>query len=435
MALLSLAMGAQAGLDDRAIEAGQILVTTDTARMYVDISDTSRIALNANIAEKVRNTLKVQVNTVDFKSFNGANLTTINFVPGTNVTLDTSGDKITINAKDTTYSTLPNPHALTWGSKSYTGAAAETITLADFGLTNVLHFLGTTTTAIGDGNTTRTISVGGKSVTANSGDIVMYNGAEFIWTSSAWEKLGDEALWVPNTRTITASHKLTGGGDLSGNITISHATLDTVEPTSTSGLFVKNIITDDYGHVTQWENADCGNLTLQIAGIDKTIYDPFNGAATFNVPIMAGADTTKAGAAGLVPVPDKGASTRILTAGGDWSALIGQNGISVSGLTITNAGVRSVTTSATNGAVKVNTNGINTDVIVYTLPKATTSALGGVIIGSNITLNNTNGTISITGDNVRDAVGAATGTNSGYLSSTDFTIFKNAANAVVWGTF
>lgn len=434
MALLSLAMGTQAGLDDRAIEAGQILVTTDTARMYVDVSNTSRIALNANIAEKVKNTLKVQVNTVDFKSFDGSNPTTIDFAAGTNVTLSSSGNKITINAKDTTYSTLPNPHALTWGSKSYTGAAAETITLADFGLTNVLHFLGTTTTAIGDGNTTRTISVGGKSVTANSGDIVMYNGAEFIWTSSAWEKLGDEALWVPNTRTVTAGSKLTGGGDLSGNITISHATLDTVEPTSTSGLFVKNIITDDYGHVTQWENADCKNLSLQIAGTLQTTYDPFNAAATFNVPLMGAASTSEAGTTGLVPAPTKGAITRILAADGSWKSLAAGAAISISGLTITNAGVRSVTESATNGKVKVNTNGNETDVLVYTLPKAEDDVLGGVKIGSNITVN-TDGVISITGNNVRTAMGAATGTNSGYLSSTDFTTFTNAANAVVWGTF
>ena len=53
------------------------------------------------------------------------------------------------------------------------------------------HYLGETTTAISDGSTTRQITINGNSVTAESGDIVVYGNAEFIWTGSSWAELGD----------------------------------------------------------------------------------------------------------------------------------------------------------------------------------------------------------------------------------------------------
>ena len=441
MATLSLAMGAFAGLDERAVEAGQILVTTDTAQMYVDINDTTRLELNAKTAKQVANALTINVNGTAFKTFNGSAAQTVNITAGNNVTLTTSGNNIQIAAVDTKYDTRPNPYALTWGSKSYTGASAQTITLADFGLTNVLHFLGTTTTAITDGSTTQTVSINSSNKTAASGDIVMYNGSEFIWTGSAWEKLGDEALWVPNTRKVSAGTKLTGGGDLSADRTISHAQITTTAPTSTTGLFVKNIVTDGYGHITQWENGDCSNLTLQIAGTTKATYDPFSGtAATFNVPVMGGASTSAAGTTGLVPAPAKGAITRLLAADGSWKAIAAGNGIGVSGVSIYNKGVMEVAAGSTNGTISVTKGSTNTanataaTVTVYTLPVATASVLGGTYGYTGLTLA-ADGKVSLTKGNITSLLSAASKTNSGYLTSADFTTFSNAAAAVEWGTF
>jgi hypothetical protein len=410
--------------------------------MYVDISDSTRLELNAKTAKKVANALAVQVNGTAFKTFDGSSAQTLNIKAGTNVTLATEGNNLTITAKDTTYSTRPNPYALTWGSKSYTGSAAAEIKLEDFGLTNVLHFLGTTTTVITDGLTTKTVSINSKSVDATSGDIVMYNGSEFIWTGSAWEKLGDEALWVPNTRQIKAGAKLAiDGTDLSADRTISHATITTTAPTSTTGLFVKNIITDGYGHVTQWENGDCVNLTLQIAGTTKTTYDPFSGtAATFNVPVMTAASSSVAGAAGLVPAPAKGATTRLLAADGSWKSIAAGNGIGVSGVSIYNKGVMDVAAGSTNGTISVTKGSSNTanatatPITVYTLPAATSAALGGTYGYTGLTLA-TDGKVSLTKSNITSLLGAATKTNNGYLTSADFTTFSTAAAAIEWGTF
>lgn len=53
------------------------------------------------------------------------------------------------------------------------------------------HFVGTTTTALSDGATTKPVTVNSKNHTPAAGDIVLYDNKEFIWTGSAWEELGD----------------------------------------------------------------------------------------------------------------------------------------------------------------------------------------------------------------------------------------------------
>lgn len=46
--------------------------------------------------------------------------------------------------------------------------------------------LGTTTTAITDGDTTNPITIGGESVTASAGDVAHYGGEAYAWNGSAW---------------------------------------------------------------------------------------------------------------------------------------------------------------------------------------------------------------------------------------------------------
>lgn len=88
-------------------------------------------------------------------------------------------------------------------------------------VSSALKFQGTTTTAISDGSTTNPIVIGGSSYTAKKGDVVLYDGREFLWTGSAWEQLGDEVSWALKTTTISAGTGLTGGGSLAANRTIS----------------------------------------------------------------------------------------------------------------------------------------------------------------------------------------------------------------------
>jgi hypothetical protein len=87
-------------------------------------------------------------------------------------------------------------HSLTIGGQVYNGSADVTITAGDLGLSSALRFIGTTTTALEDGNTSAEVVISGKKVTAQVGDVVLLSNEsdtykEFVWVGSWWEELGD----------------------------------------------------------------------------------------------------------------------------------------------------------------------------------------------------------------------------------------------------
>lgn len=441
--VLGLAMGQEAKLTTPgttgylAPKAGMMYVTTDTRKLFVDTVDGTRIAIKSPEATQVANSFAIQVGgTALGSAFNGSAAKTVNFVAGTNMQLVPSNNNtITINNTLSIPTSLKNPYALKWGSKSYNGSAEAEIKLADFGITNVLDFLGSSTdTNLVDGYDENTITVNNKSVTAKAGNIVLRDNVEYIWTGALWEKLGDENLWVPNTRTITAGSGLGGGGSLSGDFTIYHATYECSHPTG--GNFVSGI-TESNGHITGYTKTSWSSvrktLALKINGTAQTTYDPFGSAnQEFNVPVMSGGTSSKASTIGLVPSAAAGATTRFLCADATWHSLTAGAGISVNGLTISNAGVRSITEKS-NGVLTIATGEASGDVTVYSLPAATTTTLGGVKVGSNISVNS--GVISLTAGNVKNALGMATASADGYLQKSDFALFTEAHDSIVWGTF
>ena len=86
-------------------------------------------------------------------------------------------------------------------------------------IVNPMHFLGTTTTAISDGSTTNPITIGGQSVTAVSGDVVLYDGKEFVWGPSQWNEFGStgslHAMAFADTASGTISYDKATGGSVS----------------------------------------------------------------------------------------------------------------------------------------------------------------------------------------------------------------------------
>lgn len=58
-------------------------------------------------------------------------------------------------------------------------------------LASYSDFLGVTGTTLKDGDDTNPIMIGGEEVTAESGNIVLYNSKEFIWNGTAWAEFGD----------------------------------------------------------------------------------------------------------------------------------------------------------------------------------------------------------------------------------------------------
>ena len=82
------------------------------------------------------------------------------------------------------------------------------------GLTGVMHFIGSTTTAISDGNTSSVIMVNGADYTVKSGDVVLSgDNKEFVWTGAKWELLGDEGSYAlkSSTDSVVKSVSLSGG--------------------------------------------------------------------------------------------------------------------------------------------------------------------------------------------------------------------------------
>jgi hypothetical protein len=55
---------------------------------------------------------------------------------------------------------------------------------------HAIYWIGVTTTALTDGDTTNPIQVNGESVTAKLGGMASYSGSEFVWNGSAWQELG-----------------------------------------------------------------------------------------------------------------------------------------------------------------------------------------------------------------------------------------------------
>ena len=58
------------------------------------------------------------------------------------------------------------------------------------GLTSAMHYVGATTTAIADGDTTSVIVIDGENHTAAAGDVVIYGELELVWNGSKWQELG-----------------------------------------------------------------------------------------------------------------------------------------------------------------------------------------------------------------------------------------------------
>lgn len=73
------------------------------------------------------------------------------------------------------------------------------------GLSGAMHFKGTTTTTMSDGLTTAAVTIGGSSYTPSAGDVVLYDDSEFVWTGSAWERLGRDSSFKVTQTAVTGA--------------------------------------------------------------------------------------------------------------------------------------------------------------------------------------------------------------------------------------
>lgn len=93
-------------------------------------------------------------------------------------------------------------------------------------LGHALYWMGVTTTALTDGDTTNPITINSESVTAKLGGMASYDGSEFVWNGSAWQELGKNNFGAlafkssaSGTYTPAGSVSITQGTDTTASVT------------------------------------------------------------------------------------------------------------------------------------------------------------------------------------------------------------------------
>lgn len=138
------------------------------------------------------------------------------------------------------------------GSKTYNGSSEVEIVAADLGLAQAMKFIGSTTSEISDGSKQSTILIDGKSVTVTAGNVVLYGGYEYVWTSTQWEQLGQEGSFslvghthvateitsgtLSSDRLPTATASTKGGVKIGNNISVSDGTISLTASNITNAL-------------------------------------------------------------------------------------------------------------------------------------------------------------------------------------------------------
>lgn len=122
-------------------------------------------------------------------------------------------------------------------------------------ISSALHYRGESSTAITDGGR-EAPTIDGEPVDPagmKSGDVVTYHGKEFIWSGTHWNEFGDEGSYALKTTTVTGSDGLTGGGQLSSNVVITHDITGTGRSETYRGSsdlsVVSSLDVDKFGHV------------------------------------------------------------------------------------------------------------------------------------------------------------------------------------------
>ena len=116
------------------------------------------------------------------------------------------------------------------------GGQTGNVTLANLGLSNALHFVGTTTSTLSENATTSPIIINSNNYTPSQGDVVLASDAEYLWNGSRWDLLGDASSFkkvqtavntatAETTEATTFVHSVTQNSE--GVITVKTRDLDT----------------------------------------------------------------------------------------------------------------------------------------------------------------------------------------------------------------
>lgn len=187
-------------------------------------------------------------------------------------------------------------------SVSLGGSLAASTLVNSLGLSKAMSFRGITTTALTDGTTTNPITMSDGNLTAAAGDVVIYDQYEFVWTGSAWERLGGDSSYKISQSAVAKPSAATNkwvsaiGQNANGEISVDYGTLVTTGTWSgnagTATKFASNQSVALTGDVTGSASSQAGwsiSTTLANSGVSSGNYGPSSNATltvggTFSVP-------------------------------------------------------------------------------------------------------------------------------------------------------
>ena len=226
-----------------------------------------------------------------------------------------AGKNITVKGiSDLAYISKPSSNQTTtwlrgdgsWQSAPVTSVAGNTGAIdaatlrTSLGLSNAMHFLGITTTDISSGtaNTTATVSISGSNKTAVAGDVVIdnSNAYEYVWTGSAWERLGPDGSYK-TLQTAFSNNAGTADSTNTSNSFIysfSQTTNGNIIDIKTRALPITlNVISTAAYGTTGWEQLKGTNTSGHYLTISKPSDSVDWGAGAHSAAITYGTGDTK----------------------------------------------------------------------------------------------------------------------------------------------
>lgn len=210
------------------------------------------------------------------------------------------------------------------------------------------------------------------SLPANGGNAATVNGHSVSSDVPANAKFTDTIYTHPSTHPASM---ITGLATVATSG--SYADL-TNKPTIPAAYSLPDATTSVKGGVKVGSNitVSAGTISLTKANVTAALgYTPPTSNTTYSD--MKGATSSADGTHGLVPAPAAGKQTSFLRGDGTWviptntdTKYSAGTGISLSGTTFSNSGVRSISSGSTNGTISVNTNGTTANVAVKGLGSA-----------------------------------------------------------------
>ena len=289
--------------------------------------------------------------------------------------------------------------------------AREDIESIQNSLTSSMRFLGTTTTALSEGDTAGTITIDSESVTVGAGDVVLYGEFEFIYggADNKWHKFGPNGSFKALAFKDNASGNFTPAGDVSQPTFTGTAATISMDVTAEGSVSIST--GSGTANYTPAGTVSKPNFTGTEGNVSVT------GTPTGNVTISEGTGIANYTPEGSVSKPNfTGAEGDVSVTGTAAGTVTISKGTGTANYTP--EGSISVTPD-----VQLNTTTVNSITEVGTLPTCTLPEMTATVSGETLTLGWTagsfsQGTLPTKGSNVTVATGIKSQSASGTFTGT-----------------